>query len=94
MIDIFKENLKKEIDTKIKATQDAWDSLSLEKLTDGLSNSQADVEYNKIILTPKNTFFQNHDTFYNEPDIKLDVDLINEDYGRKMSSKRVSKDDT
>ena len=93
MLDIFKENLKKEIDTKIQETKDAWENLSLEKLTDGQSNSQADAEYSKNTLTPKNTFFQNHATFYNEPDIKLDVDQI-EDYGGKMSSKRVSKDDT
>lgn len=39
MLEIFKDNLKKEIDSKIKETKEAWDRLDADKVTDGESNS-------------------------------------------------------
>jgi hypothetical protein len=39
MLDLFKENMKKEIDIKILQAKEAWDKLSHEKITDGGSNS-------------------------------------------------------
>ena len=39
MLDMFKDNLQKEINIKIKNAQDAWAMLDQDKLTDGASNS-------------------------------------------------------
>ena len=39
MLDVFKNNLKNEIDIKIKNAQEAWALLDQDKFTDGNSNS-------------------------------------------------------
>ena len=93
MLDMFKENLKKEIEKKIAKAQDAWDVLELDKLTDGESNSQADVEYSKSIDTPMGESLLHTSTFRMEPD--LITEPINEELENDENDTQIiSKDDT
>lgn len=39
MLEIFKDNLRKEIDLKIQQAKEAWEKLEYDKVTDGNSNS-------------------------------------------------------
>jgi len=90
---MFKENLKKEIEKKIAKAQDAWDVLELDKLTDGESNSQADVEYSKSIDTPMGESLLHTSTFRMEPD--LITEPINEELENDENDTQIiSKDDT
>ena len=78
MLDVFKNNLKNEIDIKIKNAKDAWALLEQDKLTDGNSNSQADIDYSRSIKTPMDDSLSKQGTFQMEPDLKLDTEIINE----------------
>ena len=78
MLDVFKNNLKNEIDIKIKNAKEAWALLDQDKLTDGNSNSQADIDYSRSIKTPIDDSLSKQGTFQIEPDLKLDTEVINE----------------
>lgn len=54
LMDAFRMKMKSNVESKIKAAKDAWETLDKERESEGATNSQADLDYTHSVGTAHN----------------------------------------